>query len=45
VLSAENSTVVSKKDEHGRSTLPQGAQPGPIAIYIWQCYSCQLAAE
>ena len=45
VLSAEDSTVMTKKDQHGRSTLPQGSETSRLAIGVWQCYSGQLAAE
>ena len=45
VLSAENSTVMTKEDHHGRSALPQGAEPRWLAIGIRERYSSQLAAE
>jgi len=45
VLSAEYSTVMPKKDHHGRSALPQGAEPGWLAVDVWERYSGQLAAE
>jgi hypothetical protein len=34
VLSAEDSTVMTKKDQHGRPTLPQGAEPHRVAVGI-----------
>jgi hypothetical protein len=34
VLSAEDSTVVTKKDHHGRSALPQGSEPRRFAIGV-----------
>lgn len=45
VLSAEDSTVVPKKDHHGRSRFPQGAEPRRLAIGVRERYSCELAAE
>ncbi|HET9164977.1 MAG TPA: hypothetical protein VFP11_03190, partial [Candidatus Angelobacter sp.] len=45
VLSAENSTVMTKEDHHGRSALPQGAETRWLAIGIRERYSGQLAAE
>lgn len=45
VLSAEDSTVMTKKDHHGRFRLPQGAKARWIAIGIWERYSGELAAE
>ena len=45
VLSAEDSTVMTEKDHHGRSALPQGTQPRRLAIGIRQRDSSQLAAE
>ena len=44
MLSAEDSTVMTKKDHHGRSTLPQGAEPRRLAIGVRERYSSQLAA-
>jgi len=45
VLSAEYSTVMPKKDHHGRSALPQGAESCWFAVDVWERYSGQLAAE
>ncbi len=45
VLSAEDSTIVPKKDHHGRSRLPQGSETSRLAIGVWQSYSGQLAAQ
>ena len=45
VLSAEDSTVMTKKDHHGRPTLPQGAEPRRFAIGIRESDSGQFAAE
>ena len=45
VLSAEDSTVVAKKDHHGRPSFPERAETGRLAIDIWECDSSQLAAE
>jgi hypothetical protein len=45
VLSAENSTVMSKEDHHGRSALPQGPKPRRLAVGIRKRNSGQLAAE
>jgi hypothetical protein len=45
VLSAEYSTVMPKKDHHGRSALPQGAEPGWLAVGVRKRDSSQLAAE
>jgi len=45
VLSAEDSTVMTKEDHHGRPTLPQGAKASRLAIGIRKCDSGQLAAE
>lgn len=45
VLSAENSTVMTKKDHDCRSSLPQGAQPSRLAIGVRERDSSQLAAE
>lgn len=36
VLSAEDSAVVAKEDEHGRSGLPQGAKARWIAVSVWE---------
>jgi hypothetical protein len=45
VLSAEDSTVMTKKDHHGRSSLPQGAEPRRFAVGIRERDSGQFAAE
>jgi hypothetical protein len=45
VLSAKDSTVMTKKDHHGRPSLPQGTQPSRLAIGVRQRNSGQLAAE
>lgn len=45
VLSAEDSTVMTKEDHHGRPSLPQGAEASRLAIGVRECDSCQLAAE
>lgn len=45
VLSAEDSTVVPKKDHHGRSAFPQGSKARRLAIGVRERYSGQLAAE
>jgi hypothetical protein len=45
VLSAEDSTVVAKKDYHGGATLPQGAEARRFAIDVRECDSGELAAE
>ena len=45
VLSAEDSTVVAKKDDHGRSTLPQGAKARWIAVGVWERDPGEFAAE
>ena len=45
VLSAEDSTVMTKKDHHGRPTLPQGAEPRRFAVSIRERDSGQFAAE
>ena len=45
VLSAEDSTVVPKKDQHGRSAFPQGAKPRRLAVRVRKSNSGQLAAE
>lgn len=45
MLSAENSTVMTKEDHHGRSSLPQGAKPRRLAIGVRERDSSQLAAE
>ena len=45
VLSAEDSTVVPKKDHDGRPTFPEGAKTCRLAIGVWERYSGQLAAE
>jgi len=34
MLSAENSTVMPKKDHHGRSTLPQRSEPRRLAFGV-----------
>jgi len=34
VLSAKNSTVMPKKDHHGRSTLPQRSEPRRLAVGV-----------
>lgn len=45
VLSAEDSTVMTKKDHHGRPILPQGAEPRRFAVSIRERDSGQFAAE
>jgi hypothetical protein len=45
VLSAEDSTIMTKKDEDCRPSLPQGAEPRRVAVGIRERYSSQLAAE
>ncbi len=45
VLSAEDSTVMAEEDHHGRSSLPQRAEPRRFAIDVRECDSGQLAAE
>jgi hypothetical protein len=45
VLSAEDSTVVAKKDHHGGTALPQGAEARWLAIGVRERDSGQLAAE
>jgi hypothetical protein len=45
VLSAEDSTVMTKKDHHGRPTLPQRAEPRWLAIDVRERDSGELAAE
>ena len=45
VLSAEDSTIMTKKDHHGRPGLPQGAEARRVAIGVRECDSGQLGAE
>ena len=45
VLSAEDSTVMTKKDHYGRPTLPQRAEPRRFAINVRERDSGELAAE
>jgi len=45
VLSAENSTVMPKKDHHGRSAFPQRSEPRRPAVGVRKRDSGQLAAE
>jgi hypothetical protein len=45
VLSAKDSTIVTKKDHHGRPSLPQGAEPRHVAVGVRKRNSSQLAAE
>jgi len=45
VLSAKDSTVVPKEDQHGRSRLPQRPETRGLAVDVGECYSSQLAAE
>ena len=45
VLSAEDSTVVAKKDHHGRPGLPQGAKARWFAIGIGKRDPGEFAAE
>jgi hypothetical protein len=45
VLSAEDSTVMTKKDQHGGTALPQGAEARWFAIGVRERDSGQLAAE
>jgi len=45
VLSAENSTIMTKKDQDGRASFPQGAEPRRVTVGIRERYSRQLAAE
>ena len=45
MLSAEDSTVVAKKDDHGRSSLPQGAKARWIAVGVWERDPGEFAAE
>ena len=45
MLSAENSTVVTKEDHHSRPRLPQGAEPRWLAIGVRKRDSRQFAAE
>ena len=45
VLSAEDSTVVAKKDHHCRLAFPQRAEARWLAIGVRECDSGQLAAE
>ena len=45
VLSAENSTVVTKEDHDRRSRLPQGTEARWLAIGVRERDSSQLAAE
>ena len=39
VLSAEDSTVVTKEDQYCGAALPQGAEARWFAIGIWERYS------
>ena len=36
VFSAEDSTVMTQEDHHGRSSLPQGAEPRWCAVGVWE---------
>jgi hypothetical protein len=45
MLSAEDSTVVPKKDHHGRSAFPQRSEPRRLAVGIGKHNSRELAAE
>jgi hypothetical protein len=45
VLSAEDSTIVPKKDHHGRPRFPQGSETSRLAIGVWESYSGELAAQ
>jgi hypothetical protein len=45
VLSAEDSTVVPKKDHNSRSAFPQGAKARRLAIGVRERDSGKLAAE
>jgi hypothetical protein len=45
VLSAEDSTVMAKKDHHGRSAFPQRPKPRRLAVGVKKRNSGELAAE
>lgn len=45
VLSAEDSTVMAKKDHHGRPSLPQRAEPHRFAVGVRERNSGELAAK
>jgi hypothetical protein len=45
MLSAEDSTVVAKKDQYGRSALPQRTEARRLAVEIRERDCRQLAAE
>jgi len=45
MLSAEDSTVVAKEDQHRRATLPQRPEARGISVDVWERDSGQLAAE
>lgn len=45
VLSAKDSTVVSKENHHGRLRLPQRSETRWLAVDVGKGYSSQLAAE
>lgn len=45
VLSAEDSTVMAKEDDHSRTSLPQRSKTRRFAVGVWQSYSSQLAAQ
>jgi hypothetical protein len=45
MLSAEDSTIVAKKDQYGRSALPQRTEASRLAVDIRERDWCQLAAE
>jgi hypothetical protein len=45
VLSAEDSTIMTQKHHHGRSTFPQGAKPRRLTVRIRKHNSGELAAE
>jgi len=45
VLTAKNSSIVAKKNDHGRLVLPQRAQPNFLAKGVGENDVCKLLAE
>ncbi len=45
VLTAEDSTIMAQKDDHGRAVSPQRAQPDGIAVGVRQGNVGKPAAE